>query len=79
MIRSQSVESALQFAEASLEQAKDANTRLQKVYASGAIPEIQKIDIETQLAKAEATAAAARRAKADGTVKTPYRGGIGEI
>lgn len=79
VIRSQSVESALQIAEASLEQAKDANTRLQKVYASGAIPEIQKIDIETQLAKAEATAAAARRAKADGTVKTPYRGVIGEL
>lgn len=79
VIRSQSVESARQIAEASLDQARDANERLQKVYASGAIPEIQKIDIETQLAKAEATAAAARRAVADGTVKTPYRGVIGEL
>lgn len=79
VIRSQSVESALQIAEASLAQARDANERLQKVYASGAVPEVQKIDIETQLAKAEATAAAARRAVADGTVKTPYRGIIGEL
>ena len=79
VIRSQSVVSALRIAEASLDQARDANERLQKVYASGAIPEVQKIDIETQLTKAEATAAAARRAVADGTVKTPYRGIIGEL
>ena len=55
VIRSQSVVSALRIAEASLDQARDANERLQKVYASGAIPEVQKIDIETQLAKAEAS------------------------
>ena len=79
VVRSQSVTSALQIAEATLDQARDANERMQKVYASGAIPEVQKIDIETQLAKAEAAAAAARRAVADGTVKTPYRGIIGEL
>lgn len=79
VIRSQSVESALQIAEATLDQARDANTRLQKVYSSGAIPEVQKIDIETQLAKAEATAAAARKAKADGTMRAPYGGVIGEL
>lgn len=79
VVRSQSVESALQIAEASLAQAHDANDRLQRVYASGAVPEVQKIDIETQLAKAEAAAAAARRAVEDGTVKTPYRGVIGEV
>ena len=79
VVRSQSVESALQIAEATLNQARDANTRLQKVYASGAIPEVQKIDIETQLAKAEAAAEAARKAKSDGAVRTPYGGVIGEL
>ena len=79
VVRSQSVESALEVAEATLSQAQDAHARMTKVYPSGAISEVQKVDIETQLAKAEAAERAARRAKADGTVKSPYRGVIGEM
>ncbi|MBQ9659780.1 MAG: efflux RND transporter periplasmic adaptor subunit [Bacteroidales bacterium] len=79
VVRSQSVESAVDIAEATLSQAQDAHARLQKVFASGAIPEVQKIEIETQLAKAEAAARAARRTRADGTVKTPWRGVVGEL
>lgn len=79
VVRSQSVESALEIAEATLSQAQDAHARILKVYPSGAVPEVQKVDVETQLAKAEAAARAARRAKSDGTVRTPYRGVIGEL
>ncbi len=79
VVRSQSVESALDIAEATLSQAQDAHARMLKVYPSGAVPEVQKVDVETQLAKAEAAERAARRAVANGTVKTPYRGVIGEL
>lgn len=78
-VLSQSIVSALQIAEASLDQARDANERLGIAYGSGAIPEVQKIDIETQLAKAEAAAAAARHAVENGTMKAPYKGIIGEL
>lgn len=79
VIKSQTAESALQIAEATLKQAQDGYARFQKVYSAGAATEVQKVDIETQLAKAEAAVNSARKAKEDCTVKAPYSGLVSEV
>jgi len=78
VIKSQSVESALQSCEATLKQAQDAYDRVKSVYGSGSVSAVQMVDIETKLEKAKAAMQAARTAYDNCTVKAPYNCIVGE-
>lgn len=78
-ISSQSVESMLEMAQATLAQAQDGYERAKTVHESGSMSEVQWVDVKTQLAKAEASEKAARQAYEDCTVRIPYDGVIGEV
>lgn len=79
VLSSQQVESSYSIAQANLEQARDAMERARLVYDSGTITEVQLMDIETKLEKAEASMASARRAVEDCSLKAPYRGVVSEV
>lgn len=79
VICSQQVESAYRIAQADLEQARDAMDRIEKVYGSGSVTEVQMKDIGTKLEKARATMASAQKAVSDCSIKAPYRGIVSEI
>ena len=79
VIRSQTVESAYKIAQANLQQAKDGYERVSKVYASGSVTEAQMVDIQTLLAKAEASMESARKSVDDCSLKAPFRGVVSEV
>ncbi len=79
VVESQSVKSALDMANASLEQARDGYDRLKAVYESGTVPEVKMVEIQTQLSQAEASAKIAQQAYDDCTVKAPYSGVVSEV
>ncbi len=78
-VDAQSVKSALETAEATLEQAQDGYDRLKKVYESGSVADVKMVEIETKLAQAEASVKAARQAYEDCTIKAPYAGVISDV
>lgn len=78
-VNSQSVISMKDMAEATLRQAEDGYERARSVHESGSMADVKWVEVQTQLAKAEASAAAARKACEDCTVKAPYSGVIGEV
>ncbi len=79
VIESRSVTSALEMAEAKLDQARDGYERLSQVYESGSVPEVKMIEIKTDLAQAEAAVSIARQACDDLTILAPYDGVISDI
>ncbi|MCD8285885.1 MAG: efflux RND transporter periplasmic adaptor subunit [Clostridia bacterium] len=79
VIQSQSVMSTLDMMQAKLDQAKDGYERLQKVYTSGSVPEVKMVEIQTQLAEAEAGVRIARQALDDCTVRAPYNGVVSDV
>lgn len=79
VVNSQSVKSMLDMADATLAQAQDGYDRAKTVYESGSIADVKWIDVQTSLAKARASAEAARAAYDDCTLKAPYDGVIGEV
>lgn len=78
-LESESVESSLAAAEATLLQAQDAYDRINSVKGSGSVPAVKIVEVETGLAKAESMAAVARKAKQDCEVKAVYDGTIGKV
>lgn len=76
---SDNVKSSYDMAMATLAQAEDGYARVKSVYDIGAVAQIKMVEVETQLAKARASAQAARKALADCTVKAPYKGVISEV
>ncbi len=79
VINSQSVSSTWEMAHATLKQAEDGYKRVVQVHATGGIPDVKLVEIETQLSKARAAAEAADNALANCTVKAPFDGVTGEI
>ena len=79
VVNSQSVISMRDMALATLDQAEDGYERARTVHESGSMADVKWVEVQTQLAKAEASAAAARKAYEDCTVKAPYSGVIGEV
>lgn len=78
VIRSQTIESALNTARANLRQAQDAFDRISKVHKAGGVSEIQMLDIETKLSKAKEAEAVSAKAAEDCRVKAPFDGVVGE-
>lgn len=73
VISSQSAISALEASKATLEQARDAYDRVQKVYSEGGVSELQMVEVRTKLSQAEASYRAALKSVEDCTVKAPYK------
>lgn len=78
-ISSQSVQSAYDAAKATMNQAKDAYARAEKLFASGSIAEVKMVEIKTKLAQAESSLNAARNALDECEVRAPFAGEIQEI
>ena len=78
-VESQSIRSAFEMAESTLQQANDGYERVRKVYESGAVAEVKMVEIETDLAKAKAAYSAASKALENCSVKAPVSGVIDEV
>lgn len=79
VIESQSVVSMYESAMATLEQAEDGLRRAEQVYGTGSIAEVRMVEIRTQVAKARAAAAAAKKALDDCTIRAPFDGTVSEV
>ncbi len=79
LVRSETVESALASAEATLRQAQDGYDRLRAVKDNGSVPAVKVVEVETELARAEAALRTARKAAEDCSVKAPFEGTVSEI
>ena len=71
-IHSESIRSAYDMAQATLEQAEDGYARATKVHAKGGITEVKYKEVETDLAKARAAAAAAEDALKSCRIIAPF-------
>ncbi len=78
-VHSETVESSLSAAEATLRQAQDGYDRLQAVKDNGSVPTVKLVEVETELARAKAALRTARKAGDDCSVKAPFPGTISEI
>ncbi|MCQ2143346.1 MAG: efflux RND transporter periplasmic adaptor subunit [Bacteroidales bacterium] len=78
-VESQTIRSSYEMAVNSLKQAEDGYERLMKVYNTGSVPEVKKVEVETALANARAAKAAAEKALWHTTVVAPYDGVISEV
>lgn len=76
---SESVMSSYEMAMATLNQAEDGYRRVKAVYDIGAVAEVKMVEMETQLAKARASANAARKTMEDCTIKAPYGGVVSDV
>jgi len=76
---SESLNSSLDIAEATLRQAQDGYDRLMNVKDNGSVPEVKIVEVRTQLAKAKASVKAAKKAMDDCNVKVPFSGVASEI
>ncbi|MBR1575759.1 MAG: efflux RND transporter periplasmic adaptor subunit [Bacteroidales bacterium] len=73
-IAAQSVRSASDAAQARLSQAEDAWTRIQSVYRSGSVTEVEYVRLRTQVEEARAAAAAAQDALGRCSIRAPFNG-----
>lgn len=78
-VESQTVNSSVEIARATLAQARDGYARVKKVYDKGSVSQVQMVDMETKLAKAEASARAAEKSLEDCKLKAPYDGVVSEV
>lgn len=78
-VSSANVNSLYAIAETTLKQARDGYDRMMKMYKDGGVTEIKKVEVESQLAKAEAAMASARNAVEKCTVKAPFDGIVEEV
>lgn len=79
VVKSQNTESAYAMAKATLEQARDGYDRMMQVYPKGGVTEVQRMEVTTQLHKAEASFEAAESALEKCRIKAPYSGVVDEI
>lgn len=79
VISSQTVSSAYDAAASRLAQAEDGWARIQKVYKSGTVTEVDYLRVKTQLDEARAAEAAARSARDRCTLKAPFNGVVDKV
>lgn len=78
-VSSESVKSSYDISQATLRQAEDGYKRALMVYEKGGLSQVQFVDIETSLAKARASAAAAKDAYEACVVESPFSGTVSEV
>ena len=79
VVESQTVKSTWEMAHASLRQAEDGYSRLMQVHGKGGVADVKMVEVETQLSKARASAAAADKALEDCRIKAPFDGVVGDV
>jgi membrane fusion protein (multidrug efflux system) len=72
------VQNTYNIAKSTLDQARDAYNRLNTLYKKGSLPEIKFIEIQTQLAQAEASEKIARKSISDCVLHAPFAGFISQ-
>jgi len=72
------VQNTYNIAKSTLDQARDAYNRLNELYKKGSLPEIKFIEIQTQLAQAEASEKIARKGISDCVLRAPFAGFISQ-
>lgn len=72
------VQNTYNIAKSTLDQARDAYNRLNALYKKGSLPEIKFIEIQTQLAQAEASEKIARKSINDCVLRAPFSGFISQ-
>lgn len=78
-VRSQAVQSSFKAAASRLAQAEDAMKRMQSVYESGAVTEVDYNALKTKLEEARAVEAAARDTRDRLTLKAPFSGIVNKV
>ena len=78
-IESQTVRSTYDLAASTLTQAQDGYDRVSRLHKEGGVADIKMVEVETALAKAKATMAAAENALERCTVKAPISGVVTEV
>lgn len=78
-ISSASIQSAYDMSKSTLAQAEDGHARMMQMYEDGGVTELKRIEVETQLAQAQATFMAAANALENCTIRAPYNGVIEEV
>lgn len=78
-IGSQTAQSTYDLAASTLAQAQDGYDRVVKLHKEGGVPDIKMVEVETSLAKAKATMAAAQNAVDRLTIKAPFSGVVSEV
>lgn len=73
-----SLTNAANIADATLEEARDAYARLEKLHEADALPDIQWVEMQTRLKQAENAAAVANRAVEDARIYSPVNGVVAE-
>lgn len=79
VVESSSLENAYKMAKATLDQAEDGYKRVMQLYETGSVPDIKKIEVESQLQKARAATEAAYQAYENCKIKAPFSGVVGEV
>lgn len=79
VITSASVQSSYDMAKSTLDRAKDGYERVLKAYKTGAISEVKKVEVESQLRQAEASFRAASEARDNLTIKAAHSGVVDRI
>lgn len=77
-LNSESLHNAANVALATLEEARDAYTRLQKLHDAGALPDIKWVEMQSKLKQAENAYDMARRALKDAQIYSPVTGVVAE-
>lgn len=77
-LKSESLENAANIAQATLDEARDAYARLQKLHDADALPDIKWAEMQSKLKQAENAAAMANRAVRDARIYAPVSGVIAE-
>lgn len=77
-LNSESLVNAANIAQATLEEARDAYARLQKLHEANALPDIKWTEMQTKLKQAENAADIANRAVSDARIYAPVSGIISE-
>lgn len=70
--------SALQAANATLQQAEDGYRRLKQVYDQGSLAEVKWVEMQTKLQQAQSTQRIAAKNLADCNLRAPFNGYVGE-
>lgn len=79
VVSSASVESSYDMAKSTLDRAQDGYDRVLKAYKTGAISEVKKVEVESQLRSAEASFRAASEARENLTVRAVHSGVVDKV
>ena len=78
-VESQTIRSSYDMAKSTLARARDGYERVSKVYSSGSVAPVKMVEVESELAQAQAAYDAAEKALWHCTVKSPISGTVAEV